>query len=488
MFLERAKMTNAHDIFGSLASRPLGLAINLESAAQVLQCHSCQIRDLALAAGLDPKLDFQSSDLRGLSFAGQDLSGFDFSGALVDDHAFEGAHIDSTTRLPEGHHPGNRNAAGTVPLEEFERVLEYSIELWKKSRYKELIEFINEVVPIAETDLGKYHDITQALVSYIERSEHHLKTKSLTVLSKSLNLTRAQCLSLGLIIRYLIITRKFSTRQIANDCGFKDTKPLNNLMNLASTGQVDEIFYYVRDRVLPERGGSVLKDAPELIRYAVEDVFGLRRPGSTSISSIFSHVSNEHPADLDDISKLYKGIWHCFRYSAHVQPELRARELGGEIDALVVWESMEVQPRDPSQNRDHPSFEIHYRPGVHSGGQEFYTVVGTILSLGHRAHLQFVGHELVSEYPLFIVTSQPRARVSTFNGFVTRKHEQGQIFTAKVAFVKAAAHSLADLDKVIGIYYESELVHAVEGEVKSIRTILNSVVNRVPYGGKSGLV
>jgi hypothetical protein len=102
--------------------------------------------------------------------------------------------------------------------------------------------------------------------------------------------------------------------------------------------------------------------------------------------------------------------------------------------------------------------------------------------------LQFIGHELVSEYPLFIITSQPRKEVSTFNGFVTRKHEQGQIFTAKVAFVKAAANSLADLDKVIGVYYESELMDAVKGEVKSIRAILNSVVNHVPNGGKSGLV
>jgi hypothetical protein len=28
----------------------------------------------------------------------------------------------------------------------------------------------------------------------------------------------------------------------------------------------------------------------------------------------------------------------------------------------------------------------------------------------------------------------------------------------------------------------------VEGEVQNIRAILNSVVNRVPYGGKNGLV
>src|SRR5215475_10908520 len=307
---------------------------------------------------------------------------------------------------------------------------------------------------------------------------------------KSPNLTRTQCLSLGLLLKYLIVIEKVSPKDIVKECSLNDTKPLNNLMNLASTGQVDEIFYYFKDKVLPARDGSFLKDAPELVRYAVEDVFGLKRPENTSITSIFSHVSNENATDLDDISKLYKGIWHCFRYSAHVQPELRARELpGGKIDALVVRASMEVRPRDPSQNRDHPSFEIHYRPRVHSGSQDFYTVVGTILSLGHRAHLQFIGHELVSEYPLFIITSQPRKRVSTFNGFVTRKHEQGQIFTAKVTFVEAVkADSLKDLDDVIGVYYESELVEAVKDEIENINSILKSVVNYVPYGGKSGLV
>jgi hypothetical protein len=54
--------------------------------------------------------------------------------------------------------------------------------------------------------------------------------------------------------------------------------------------------------------------------------------------------------------------------------------------------------------------------------------------------------------------------------------------------VKAAANSLAVLDKVIGVYYESELVNTIESEVKGIRAILNSVENRVLHGGKSGLV
>jgi DNA-binding NarL/FixJ family response regulator len=158
------------DIFDRVTRLPEGVAMRLNSAARVLQCHTAQLWDLALAGDLDPAIDFSNRDLRGLSFAGQNLHGFDFSDSLVDEDAFEGADIYETTRLPEGYGL-KRLVRDVIPIREFEGVAILCDELWRTKRYTDLVDLTNATVPFAVSSMGSSHAITQQLLEYQENAE-----------------------------------------------------------------------------------------------------------------------------------------------------------------------------------------------------------------------------------------------------------------------------------------------------------------------------
>lgn len=109
------------------------------AAAAVFACDSRQLRDWALAGGLDPAVDFRRRDLRGLSFVGQDVGGFDFTGSLVDDGAFDGARCDATTTLPAGV-VTRPERAPRIETAEWARVGERAKELYQRDEWSVLAE------------------------------------------------------------------------------------------------------------------------------------------------------------------------------------------------------------------------------------------------------------------------------------------------------------------------------------------------------------
>jgi len=53
------------------------------------------------------------------------------------------------------------HVGGTIPLDEFERVLEVSTELLNNHSLDELFCLVKQVVPLAESELGEDHKITR---------------------------------------------------------------------------------------------------------------------------------------------------------------------------------------------------------------------------------------------------------------------------------------------------------------------------------------
>ena len=104
--------------------------------------------------------------------------------------------------------------------------------------------------------------------------------------------------------------------------------------------------------------------------------------------------------------------------------------------------------------------------------------------------MQFIGHELHSEYPLIITSRQSKdpEEDDPIIGLLVRKHDDADVFTGKVALVREQKLSFVELDSLISVDLASKFVQDWEERIPNLREILESVVNRVKYGGKSGLL
>ena len=77
---------------------------------------SCSFTELCRLAGLDPRVDFRFSDLRGVDFSNQDLREFDFSGAWLEGCNFSGANIAGAKMIGAHLSGGALSAASGLPV------------------------------------------------------------------------------------------------------------------------------------------------------------------------------------------------------------------------------------------------------------------------------------------------------------------------------------------------------------------------------------
>jgi hypothetical protein len=310
-----------------------------------------------------------------------------------------------------------------------------------------------------------------------------------------------------MLLHHMIATRttrrdlgaKLKLRSITKE-GEQDSpaRSINNFLThlSCSDDDLEKLYNHIRTWLyVPNQ--RAYDAAPDHIRYTARKLFNfppeLVVPAPVSLDdeliSVITAIQDSDPDTIRHVSENYNGFWHMLRFSAHVEQDMRPKRTEqNEWDAYVVRGAMQIIPHDPRAPQNRPHFEIHYRPRSETNSPDFKKVTGALLSLGRRAHLKFVGREFRTNYPFEIIASQSVEKENTVSGLITRKHEQGQIFTARIALVRAKAGSLAELDTKIGVYCESQLKQDMREEIPHIDTILTTLRNLPPYDGKSGLL
>ena len=309
--------------------------------------------------------------------------------------------------------------------------------------------------------------------------------------------------SLLTLVSYFIVTEKNGTRsELAKRSGLapnkkdgtpeKITKPIDNLYAQLSCDdeEAGKLAAFLLGWI--QTSAARLNNIPSEVRLAERKLLGKLQGSAgfdTGIDKVFTEIADTETNELEPFCEKYKGVWHVIRYSAHVEAGLDPIDLGGgEWDAWVVHASMQINPPEPGER--FPTFELHYRPGRGNRSNVLRRVFGTVLSLGKRAHMQFIGHELHSEYPLIITSRQSKdpEEDDPIIGLLVRKHDDADVFTGKVALVREQKLSFVELDSLISVDLASKFVQDWEERIPNLREILESVVNRVKYGGKSGLL
>jgi hypothetical protein len=217
-------------------------------------------------------------------------------------------------------------------------------------------------------------------------------------------------------------------------------------------------------------------------------------PEYREYDTILSAVALNDEALLTRLSRNYQGVWHVFRYSAHVEPGADVLDTlaDGSKNAWVVRAGMQVFERDTSIGRPLPTFRILYRPSQAVKRGHVFKTEGIVVPIGSGEHMQFIGVEYDSGYSLSIIAQHGRQPKDSFKGIVQRRHDHGEIFVSRVMFVKAD-HGDATLDQIssqFGLFKESQIREQLQEELPEVDadSLFNEIMNSVPNNGKCGLV
>jgi hypothetical protein len=303
--------------------------------------------------------------------------------------------------------------------------------------------------------------------------------------------TPDQGLAMQLALQYFKIKSGFTFGEIASHAGIppgerKDGtmdagRHVNNFHTQGTCPYVMRLKRYLETQI--ERH-EAFRHAPKYIYNIVDAMKGnaSAEPESENlVDDVFSHVIEEGDRWKERVFQIYKGAWFIIRYAAGVAP-------GGapsRIDADQPWtlySIIDIQRRNRYLKNDLPSFTVHYRPLRNMDDELPRIIHGHILSLKGGRHMQFVGYEDDSDFPLIISSTQGRSTVTpprAFQGFVLRRFEQGNFICGHCYFVrsKRTAEELLSHNPLgkIGIMSRSEIIDRLKGEIPTIEKILDDL-------------
>ena len=160
-----------------------GFQLDWDLIERVYSVEYPTFKNLAEAANLDLRKDFQGISLNGVPLAGQDLTGIDFSGSDLRDTQIEGAKVDENTILKGILHSG-RNPDP--------KLIAYNKKL-NKARRSDLGKIFNEIIrqnlapdvityntlmnksPDLETSVAWFHKMEEAGIDADEYTRTILK-------------------------------------------------------------------------------------------------------------------------------------------------------------------------------------------------------------------------------------------------------------------------------------------------------------------------
>jgi hypothetical protein len=225
--------------------------------------------------------------------------------------------------------------------------------------------------------------------------------------------TKAQRLALHSIVSHYLADVRVARRELINTIRC-DRRDFNNFLTAAAEKGTDKIRDKFSDLVANE---IYYIGAPAHVQVAIRECFGYSpdaAPENADFPKVLAGVADYDERILRTISDFYEGVWHIIRYSAHVEHlDLKALP-DGTLDAWVVRAGMQVFPRATAHGRNLPTFRVHYRPKRLVDNNDFFHTEGVLASIGEGQHLQFVGKEYNTGYPLIITapkTRHPQSRL-----------------------------------------------------------------------------
>jgi hypothetical protein len=339
--------------------------------------------------------------------------------------------------------------------------------------------------------------------SYISQEFVPAVVGTVPLIGKEKPLNDEEKYALATVLLHFLISTGTSRTAFAEECKLnrlthdgRDRRATRSIDNFLGTLTCDnDDIIKLRDKLQAWFSQNIDR-VPKHIRVAANVAFRLPTPSPPPpVTDRANHDLDKVIASIEDDATLtqgamrdYGGIWHVIRYSAHEHTPIGLPN--HEWDAYVIHAAMQIRPSTSDGSFVRPMFEIHYRPNKQADTKDYQTAEGTVLSLGKREYLQFIGHDLASEYPLTIIAQQEKTLDTRFFGLVTRRHERGgQVFCSRVAFVRATgATSLEDLNDTIGAKLESVFKKQMKDEIPGLERLLERVRNSTDYGGKRGLL
>lgn len=301
--------------------------------------------------------------------------------------------------------------------------------------------------------------------------------------------------ALAAIVTYdLIENPQVSRRQMAiavkHETGLDlSAADFNNFMRTASAQGFTALFEYYKKRVTNE---GYYRSCPSFIRHAISECFNYRPRRSAmsgTLMSIYKHIADVSPLQVDGVSRTYAGVWNVFRYSGHQGPDVKEDD-----DPYITRSAMEIIARDPDDETSLPQFVIHYRPQGLVVPDHYYTVDGVIVPLKNSKHMTLFGYEKDSGSPLDILATkevrQPSdPRLEEFTGLVKRQHEFGHFMVARVHCIREGKKSLGDLTPHIGMFKQSELTTRLKDEYPNfhVNALYERIGNRIANKGRASL-
>lgn len=307
--------------------------------------------------------------------------------------------------------------------------------------------------------------------------------------------------ALALLGHYLIISSQgeITRRRILEEASGDalDKRALDNLLAGSSTTGAGQFYEFVK-KIVTKRG--YFEKSPHHIRELIRRCFDIETTNSSMIreySDIISILSEETTIAAERMVSKFCGIWNIVRYSAHVDTGAISDVIAGgrlndgSVNAWVVRTSIEITPQNDGENPLMPKFTLRYKPRNITDYNDYIQTDGVMMSIGSGEAAIMTGLEGDSNFPVSIICRQSDAISRTFPGIVRRKHEQGQIFVARVVFIKSDSHSLDELNSKIGVTTEKNLIKDLEEEYNNelnVERILQLMKNNVPFDGKSTLI
>jgi hypothetical protein len=264
-------------------------------------------------------------------------------------------------------------------------------------------------------------------------------------------------------------------------------KDFDNFLSTGSRKGAQYIHDFFAERMA---NTAYYRSAPIHIQNLITAAFGFR-PGEALAGSTFvetlENIVDNRPGSLERLILQYAGVWEVFRFSAHGSGDgYQSR------DPHVVRSALQIMP---TQIGGSAIFEMRSRPGnalianpVKARGQIFL--------IGHGDHMKFFGWESRSRYPIDIFASlngglEMDESINAFLGLMIRRHENGDLFASRVAFLRSDAASLdAVAQENIGTVLLSELRRSFAADFPkhNLNDLVSAITNSVGSGGQSGLV
>jgi hypothetical protein len=208
-----------------------------------------------------------------------------------------------------------------------------------------------------------------------------------------------------------------------------------------------------------------------------------------AVQAIFGELIDRDRGKLARFLKHHSGVYDAWRFSAHQHHEFVPLGPAGQKNYWVVHSALQIHapeahiPHKEPDTYEFPRFTIHHRPQKrptrpdHENMPMPRSIEGIVMLI--KDHVFFVGQDIESGYPLFIVASEDG---NDFRGLVIRGNDNTKsIFGSRIRLIKnTRVQHINQLDDEVWIELDVNVMDR-------IREFKDALLNKALYDGYGGV-